>query len=149
MLFTGTISSWLTGSIQNSNLCLMYGAWITRIISPFCEVKKMELIGPPPLIMLNLRSGSTSDRLCDHCYTILHWSTFCCQLYKEIKFKIRNLHSKYMYTVSKVCAVHLPWWYWIWATRYKSYCGSLEQPQVDSLTKFKTQILCLMFGEHG
>ena len=28
----------------------MYGAWITHL---FCEVEKMELIGPPPLIMLN------------------------------------------------------------------------------------------------
>ena len=47
---TGTISSWLTGSIQNSHLCLMYGAWITHL---FCEVKQMELIAPPSLIMLN------------------------------------------------------------------------------------------------
>ena len=68
VLFTGTISSWLTGSIQSSHLCLVYGAWITHL---FCEVKQMELIGPPSLIMLNLRSGSTSDKLCDHCYTIL------------------------------------------------------------------------------
>ena len=54
--------------IKNSNLCLMYGAWITHF---FCEVKKMELIGPPPLIMLNCLEV-ICFLFCSHCvYNIL------------------------------------------------------------------------------